>query len=102
MLPHGLARKLCEEGYDAVHPLFIGQCGMEDHQVLAMCINEDRILLTTNARHFLKLAGKESVHPGLILVEGGNLQDIEKQVRLSLSFVSGPQGEAVENFMMNR
>ncbi|MDE2111475.1 MAG: DUF5615 family PIN-like protein [Alphaproteobacteria bacterium] len=46
--------------HEAVHPLHVGRRGEPDHRVLAWCIEEDRILVTQNARDFRKLAGRRS------------------------------------------
>jgi len=64
-----LARRLNETGHhDAVHPLHVGRRGEPDHLVLAWCMEEDRVIVTQNARDFRKLVGHAEVHPGLIIL----------------------------------
>jgi hypothetical protein len=46
-----LAIRLNSSGrHDAVHPLHVGRRGAPDRSVLAWCIEEDRIIVTQNAR----------------------------------------------------
>jgi predicted nuclease of predicted toxin-antitoxin system len=64
-----LALRLNATGdHDAVHPLHIGRRGEPDHRVLARCIDEDRIIVTQNARDFRKLVRNTELHPGLIIL----------------------------------
>jgi predicted nuclease of predicted toxin-antitoxin system len=70
-----LATRLNDTGrHDAIHPLHAGRRGQKDHVVLARCIEEDRIIVTENARDFRKLCARAAIHPGLIL-----LPSIEKE-----------------------
>jgi len=54
--------------HDAAHPRDIGRLGEPDHVVLARCIAEDRVIVTENAVDFRKLAGRQEIHPGLIIL----------------------------------
>jgi predicted nuclease of predicted toxin-antitoxin system len=64
-----IAEWLNETGeHDAVHPLHVGRRGERDDTVLARCIQEDRILVTQDAQDFRGLIGRESLHPGLIIL----------------------------------
>jgi predicted nuclease of predicted toxin-antitoxin system len=64
-----LAIRLNHAGrHDAVHPLHVGRRGAPDHSVLAWCIEEDRIMVTQNARDFRRLIGRTELHPGLIIL----------------------------------
>ncbi|MBV8189350.1 MAG: DUF5615 family PIN-like protein [Alphaproteobacteria bacterium] len=60
-----LALRLNETGeFDAIHPLHVGRRGEADHRVLARCLEENRIIVTQNARDFRRLIGKVKTHPG--------------------------------------
>ena len=64
-----LALWLNETGeHDATHPLHVGRRGLPDHAVLAWCLDEDRTIVTENARDFRKLVGRTELHPGLIVL----------------------------------
>ena len=64
-----VAIRLSESGkHEAVHPLHIGRRGEDDAVVLARCIAEDRIVVTENAKDFRKLAARETIHPGLVIM----------------------------------
>jgi predicted nuclease of predicted toxin-antitoxin system len=59
-----LARRLNAAGlHEAVHPLDVGRYGEADHKVLERCLAEDRIIVTENARDFLRLLGQIELHP---------------------------------------
>jgi predicted nuclease of predicted toxin-antitoxin system len=62
-----LAERMCERGINAIHPLHVGWRGRRDDTVLQRCIDEDRIIVTENARDFRKLVGRVEMHPGLII-----------------------------------
>lgn len=64
-----LAARLNEtEAHDALHPRDYGRLGEPDHLVLRRCLDEDRVIVTQNARDFRRLVGREEVHPGLIIL----------------------------------
>lgn len=64
-----LAIRLNSTGqHDAVHPLHVGRRGAPDYRVLAWCIEEDRIIVSQNARDFRRLIGRTDLHPGLIIL----------------------------------
>jgi predicted nuclease of predicted toxin-antitoxin system len=64
-----LAKRLNETGnHDAIHPRDYGRLGEPDHLVLRRCLDEDRVIVTQNARDFRKLVGREELHPGLIIL----------------------------------
>ena len=64
-----IALRLNKSGeHDAIHPLHVGSRGEDDTSVLARCLAEDRIIVTENARDFRRLAAREPVHPGLIVM----------------------------------
>lgn len=64
-----IAERLNKTGmHDAIHPLHVGRRGESDHRVMARCVEEDRVIVTQNARDFRKLIGTVKLHPGLIIV----------------------------------
>jgi predicted nuclease of predicted toxin-antitoxin system len=64
-----LATRLNGTGrHDVVHPLHVGRRGEPDHKVLQRCIEEDRVIVTENARDFRRLIGGAEIHPGLIIL----------------------------------
>lgn len=64
-----LAKRLCDTGrYDAIHPRDYGRLGDLDHTVLRNCLDEDRTIVTENARDFRQLVGAEPLHPGLLVL----------------------------------
>jgi predicted nuclease of predicted toxin-antitoxin system len=70
-----------EDGLDAVHVRDRGLLEAEDHTVLERAYGEDRILVTCNVDDFLMLAHARELHPGVILVEDGDLlRDEQLQV----------------------
>lgn len=68
-LSPSLARLLNESGeHDALHPRDYGRLGERDDEVLARCLEEDRVIVTENAVDFRKLVAREEIHPGLIIL----------------------------------
>jgi len=64
-----LALELNASGqHDVVHPLHVGRRGEPDHRVLTWCLDEDRVIVTRNARDFRRLIGNVDIHPGLIIL----------------------------------
>jgi predicted nuclease of predicted toxin-antitoxin system len=66
-------------GFDAVHASAVGLRGASDAVVLAYATAEDRIVVTSNADDFRKLARHSEAHPGLaVLLDAvGRQQQIE-------------------------
>jgi predicted nuclease of predicted toxin-antitoxin system len=64
-----LAARLNDSGlHDALHPRDHGRLGEPDHLVLRRCLDEDRTIVTENARDFRQLLGDVEIHPGLIVL----------------------------------
>jgi predicted nuclease of predicted toxin-antitoxin system len=55
-------------GFDAVHVNAVGLRGAPDPRVLAYATVEDRIIVTSNADDFRKLARRATAHPGLAVL----------------------------------
>ena len=70
-----------KRGHHATHVLFRGLQGTEDRELLPTIRMEGFILVTSNARDFLRLYRLETVHPGLIVLLPGNVR-ADDQVRL--------------------
>lgn len=64
-----LAQRLNASGlHAALHPRDYARLGEPDHVVLRRCIDENRTIVTENARDFRKLVGETEIHPGLIIL----------------------------------
>lgn len=75
------ARHLREtHGVDAVHLRDRGRLGLTDGQVLTYAYEEDRVLVTANVADFEQLARAVGTHPGIVLIEEGDLKR-DEQVR---------------------
>lgn len=61
------------DGIDAYHVRDRGILGATDPEVLERAFVEDRILVTSNVCDFLNLARARDLHPGIVLVERGDL-----------------------------
>jgi len=57
-----------EAGYDASCSRDRGRLGGSDREVVELCMDEDRILVTNNATDFLGLAEEAGLHPGLVVM----------------------------------
>ena len=83
-----LAIRLNNTGrHDAVHPLHVGRRGAPDHHVLAWCIEEDRIIVTQNARDFRRLIGRTELHPGLIILPSVDRERTWTLLQAALGFL---------------
>jgi predicted nuclease of predicted toxin-antitoxin system len=99
-LSSALARRLNKLGFDAFHPLDVGRRGDLDHTVLKRCVEEDRILITENARDFRGLVSQTDMHPGLIILPSVGREGTLRLVQEVLQFLAR-QAEP-RNFMFNR
>lgn len=98
-----LATRLNEAGdHDATHPLHIGRRGEPDHRVLARSIEEDRIIVTQNARDFRKLMGKIDLHPGLIILPSVDREGSWAMLQTALRFLVslGEPADAMVNHVL--
>jgi predicted nuclease of predicted toxin-antitoxin system len=68
-------------GHHATHVAFRGLQGTSDRGLLPIIREEGFVLVTNNARDFLRLYGQETVHPGLIVLVPGGIR-AEFQARL--------------------
>lgn len=52
--------------------------GMSDHEVAALCLEEERVLVSNNAGDFFKLTSASGLHPGLVILPlGSRAQEVE-------------------------
>jgi len=72
-LSKDIAAKLREKNlHFAIHPIEVGMTGATDPEIVAYCNQHDHTILTANGKDFRKLCGQPgSIHPGLIIIDGG-------------------------------
>lgn len=63
---------LAEAGHDLYHLRDRGLIGQADHVIWHRAIEESRVLVTINARDFVRLAEREELHGGLITFPTGS------------------------------
>ena len=78
-----------QDGLDAVHVRERGLLQAPDHDVLDRAYAENRVLVTKNVEDFVKLARARDLHPGVILLEDGDLVRDEqlRVVRAAVAFL---------------
>ena len=100
-LPHRFVKRLGERGYpDSVHPIHIGMRGRDDHLILARALDEDRIVITNNAKDYRDLLAKEPIHPGAIMLPNAELEESWRLLQVALSFIELQLVPA--DYMVNR
>jgi predicted nuclease of predicted toxin-antitoxin system len=84
-----VAAKLRIEGFDVVHIRDRKLSGKSDRHVLERAYSEDRVLVTSNAEDFRKLAAAREIHPGIVFVVDGDLlrDEQEKVLRKTISVI---------------
>lgn len=95
-----LARRLNERNIDAFHPLGVGRRGEDDHVILRRCIEEDRIIVTENARDFRGLVGRQELHPGLIILPAVDRDGTWRLLQQVLAWLGREHDPA--RYMVNR
>jgi predicted nuclease of predicted toxin-antitoxin system len=65
-------RPLSDTGHDVYHVRDRGLTGQPDHAIWRRAIDESRVLVTINARDFVRLAEQEELHGGLITFPSGS------------------------------
>jgi hypothetical protein len=78
----------------------VGSRRSPDHAVLARCVDEDRILITENARDFRALIGRLDMHPGLIILPSIDREGAWRLLEAVLYFLG--QQEEPRDYMFNR
>jgi hypothetical protein len=61
--------------------------GMSDREVAALCLEEERVLVSNNAGDFFKLTSASGLHPGLVILPlGSRAQEVE-WMRVAISTI---------------
>jgi predicted nuclease of predicted toxin-antitoxin system len=81
-----------EDGLDAIHVRDRGLLEAADHVVLERTYADDRIFVTCNVDDFLRLARARELHPGIVLLEEGDLLR-DEQLQIVRAAVSVLRGE---------
>jgi len=68
-----IAAKLPSLGHAASHVAHIGLASTKDRAFWNLALDRDEVVITANARDFLKLATGVDFHPGLIVLREGAL-----------------------------
>ena len=72
-LSPALVSHLGSDDLDVVHVRDRGRQGTPDHLIAEWAYIEDRVLVTANVHDFEKLARVRGLHPGLVLIEDGQM-----------------------------
>jgi predicted nuclease of predicted toxin-antitoxin system len=67
-----IVRLLNDAGHDAYHVRDRGLGGEPDHVIWRRAVDENRVLVTINARDFVRLAKREELHGGLVTFPSGS------------------------------
>jgi hypothetical protein len=90
-----------ERGYpDTAHPLHIGLRAVRDDQIVARALDDDRIIVTSNARDFRRLLAETVLHPGAIFIEPLERPAAWKLILAALAFIEVQPRPA--DYMVNR
>jgi predicted nuclease of predicted toxin-antitoxin system len=84
-LSPSVALKLRQSGLDAMHVRERGLLAATDAEVFAKAFSEDRVVVTSNVDDFLALAHAVEIHPGIVLVEDGELLRSEQEMVIRLA-----------------
>jgi predicted nuclease of predicted toxin-antitoxin system len=80
--------------------------GRSDAEVLRHCVDEDRTLVTNNLGDFRRLCGRDSVHPGLIVLPTPSREKQQQLLGIALAYIQeqATLRAAVDEgeFMINR
>lgn len=97
-----LIARCAERGIVARSVVYLGLDDTDDHVIWRYAFEHDFVVVTTNARHFLRLLDVE-LHPGLIVLREGGLTRVEQWDRLArvLDHVER-QPEPSASYMVNR
>lgn len=100
-LSHSYVSEFVARGYaDVFHPIHVGWRRARDDELLLRAIQDDRIIVTPNARDFRTLMARVDIHPGLITVEPLARNVTLRQIFAAIAFAeSQPDPEL---FMINR
>jgi predicted nuclease of predicted toxin-antitoxin system len=100
-----LAGECHTAGYDATSVRDRSMLNASDREVSALCLSEDRVLVTNNAQDFFRLAKETGVHPGLVVLPLGSREEMCSLMRVAIEEIkhrSQAAGLAPADFMVNR
>ena len=92
---------LAEAGHDVYHLRDRGLIGQPDHLIWRRAIAESRVLVTINARDFIRLAEREELHGGLITFPSGS-RSAEQLVLISRAIEAFKADQARGRDSINR
>jgi predicted nuclease of predicted toxin-antitoxin system len=89
-----------QDGLDAVQVRERGLLQAADRDVLERAYAEDRVLVTKNVEDFVKLARARDLHPGILLLEDGDLvRDEQLRVVRAAVALLGPERDLVNRVL---
>ncbi len=92
-------------GLDATSNRSRGMLGASDPVVYAKAHGDDRVFITENHEHFLRLATQHDVHPGLLLIDAHGLDCQVAAFIAAVEHVTAQamaDGESPEDWMIMR
>jgi predicted nuclease of predicted toxin-antitoxin system len=100
-LSHSYVADFVVRGYpDVIHPIHVGWRKARDDQLLARAIDDDRIIVSPNARDFRPLLTAATIHPGAIIVEQLPREPTLVQIFAAIAFIE--QQPNPDLYMINR
>ena len=67
-LSPALAETARARGFEATHVVWLGRASTADRDLAALALERDYVIVTNNARDFLRLFRRIELHPGLIVI----------------------------------
>jgi predicted nuclease of predicted toxin-antitoxin system len=83
-LSPAIAARLPLLGHAASHVAHVGLASTKDRALWQLALERDEIVITANARDFLKLATVVDIHPGLIVLREGALDRNQQWDRVQM------------------
>ncbi len=95
--PQGAVEELRKLGHDVLTSLEAGKANQRipDEEVLAFATNENRILLTLNRKHFMKLHASGDEHSGIVVCTQDN-----DFIRLALRIHAAVGNESMSGILL--
>jgi predicted nuclease of predicted toxin-antitoxin system len=101
-LSPALAERLNATGrHDAVHPRDVGRLREADHVIVRRCVDEDRVVITVNARDFRVLLGRHALHPGLVILPSVGRELSWSLLMAALAYLENADRERPQDAMIN-
>ena len=100
-----LTRVAHTAGYDATSVRDRGRLGSRDLEVATLALDEERVLVTNNIGHFLRLAVQRGIHPGIIHLPLGTADAMCVHLDAALRYIKAHYREVARTeseFMINR